>query len=115
MPGHHDPRARDDARVIADIDHLGDAFVPDRERALERRSPGDDRAIEVTRRRSDGKHDHLVVGLDPRLGDLAELEPPGTNEFQPAHPRGPLTATAGARPRATLAGVADGALARLAH
>jgi hypothetical protein len=53
MPGHDDRRARDDARAIADIDHLGDAFVPDREWALERRSTGDDRAIKVTRRRSD--------------------------------------------------------------
>ncbi len=70
MPGHHDPRARDDARVIADIDHLGDAFVPDRERGPERRSTGDDRAIEVTRRRSDGTHDHWssdsIRGSGPR-------------------------------------------------
>ena len=95
MPGHHDRRARDDAGAIADFDHLGDAFVPDRERGLERRNTGDDRAIEVTRRRSDGTHDHLVVGLDPRLGDLAELESHWSNEFQAAHQRDALTAPAG--------------------
>ena len=70
---------------VADLDDLRHALVADREGTIERRYASDDRAVEITSGRGDRPHDRVVVGAQPRLRDLTELNLTATNERQLAH------------------------------
>ncbi len=73
-----DPLARPQVTgVVADVDHLGHALVPDRERRRERGLAGHDQRVEVARRDRDRADQRGAVGGQHRLGHVAPLEHPG--------------------------------------
>src|SRR5439155_14325526 len=46
--------------IITDVDDLGDALIAERERPGERRRASDERAIKISRRRSERAHDGVT-------------------------------------------------------
>src|SRR3954452_18983078 len=85
MPGHHHALAGRHTSAVADLDDLRHALVTDREGTVERRCAGDDRAIEIASGGGDRPDDRVLVRAQPRLRDLAELNPTATDERQLAH------------------------------
>src|SRR6185369_1719117 len=75
----------DGGHEVADVEHLGDALVPERERRRERAGAGDDQRVEVAGGHGDVAHDRLAVAGQGGLGRVAPLEPARSGVGQGAH------------------------------
>jgi hypothetical protein len=64
--------------LVADLDHLGDALVPERERGRERRGAADDERVEVASGYRKRAHKRRLVGAQAWLGRFAPRELVGT-------------------------------------
>jgi hypothetical protein len=87
VPRNHDLLSETQrCRAVTDVDHFCDALVANRKRPDERRGAGDDRAIEVARRRRDRAHDGVAGFLHTRFRDFGPAQLPPTHVLESPHP-----------------------------
>src|SRR4029079_15600476 len=94
---HHAIAGREGLHLVADLDDVGDALVPERNGPSDRRFSTREDKVEIATRDRDRSHERLLARGDSRRLALAKFDLSGRDKRQLSHHESPPPSSVGKR------------------